>query len=239
MNNIFYGATKEQAITNAEKALNINRKIMLINVLDEPEGKTIFNILNPKNVKIEVIINEEKKRLLKKIKNNKEKRINRLTDEELAHNENVIINFLDNLNTFDITSHFEYTINEENKDFYVNLDSSNNALLIGNKGSTINAIQTYIQQLLFEKCSPSSNIYIDSGGYKEKREAYLIKTAEDSAFLIRQTGETIKLDPMPSFERKKIHDILLKFPDLDTKSEGKEPNRCVVIFPFNKDETNK
>lgn len=233
MSNIFYGATKEQAISNAEKALNVDRKILLINILEEPEGKTIFNILNPKNVKIDVVINEEKRKLLKRINSNKQKRISGLTPEELNNNKIIINNFLDTLKSFNLCIDYDYNLILKDKDFYINFKSSNDAILIGNRGSTINAIQTYLQNLLILKCSPSANVFLDAGGYKEKREKYLTKLAEDSAFLIRQTGETIDLEPMPSFERKKIHDILLNFPDLDTKSEGKEPHRHIVIFPYN------
>lgn len=231
MNNIFYGATKEQAISNAEKALNLSRKYLIINILKEPKNKTIYNILNKKNVQIEVTINEEKKNFLQKLKLNKKKRENRLTEDELEYNKEIIISFLENLKKQNLSINIDYKLMEENKNFNINFETSNNALFIGNKGSTINAMQTYIQQLLILKCNPSANITIDSGNYKEKRNNFLIKLAEDTAFKVRQTGEAISLEPMSSFERKMIHDILLNFPDLDTKSEGKEPNRHVIIFP--------
>lgn len=231
MDNIFYGATKEQAISNAEKALNLSRKYLIINILKEPKNKTIYNILNKKNVQIEVTVNEEKKNFLQKLKLNKKKRENRLTKDELEYNKKIIISFLENLKKQNLSIDIDYTLTEKNKDFNIDFETSNNALFIGNKGSTINAMQTYIQQLLILKCNPSTNVNIDSGNYKEKRNDFILKLAEDTAFKVRQTGEPVSLEPMSSFERKMIHDILLNFPDLDTKSEGKEPNRHVIIFP--------
>lgn len=231
MDNIFYGATKEQAISNAEKTLNLSRKYLIINILKEPKNKTIYNILNKKNVQIEVTVNEEKKNFLQKLKLNKKKRENRLTEDELEYNKKIIISFLENLKKQNLSIDIDYTLTEKNKDFNIDFETSNNALFIGNKGSTINAMQTYIQQLLILKCNPSTNVNIDSGNYKEKRNDFILKLAEDTAFKVRQTGEPVSLEPMSSFERKMIHDILLNFPDLDTKSEGKEPNRHVIIFP--------
>lgn len=231
MNNIFYGATKEQAILNAEKAFNLSRKYLIINILEEPKNKTIFSILNRKNVKIEVSVNEEKKKFLDKLKQNIKKRENKLTDEELDNNKAIIVEFLEGLKSQNLSINFDYNINEENKEFYINFESSNNALLIGNKGSTINALQVFLQNLLILKCKQAANITLDAGNYKEKRNNFLINLAEDAAFKVRQTGEEVILEPMISFERKKIHDILLNFPDLDTKSEGKEPKRYVIIFP--------
>lgn len=43
------------------------------------------------------------------------------------------------------------------------------------------------------------------------------------------TGEPVKMEPMPSFERKIMHHVLSRVKHIDTYSEGREPNRYVVI----------
>ena len=44
------------------------------------------------------------------------------------------------------------------------------------------------------------------------------------------------LEPMSPFERRIIHTALSNSEKVSTKSEGKEPNRYVVIVPNDKDE---
>jgi spoIIIJ-associated protein len=47
------------------------------------------------------------------------------------------------------------------------------------------------------------------------------------------------LEPMSPYERRIIHTALSESQTVTTKSEGKEPNRYVVIVPFDKDEFSK
>ena len=47
---------------------------------------------------------------------------------------------------------------------------------------------------------------------------------------MKSSGEPIKLAAMTAFERKIVHDVVAAA-DLNSESEGVEPNRCVVILP--------
>ena len=229
MDNIFYGATKEQAILNAEKKLNISRKYFIIEILEEPNNKTIFNILDQKNVKIAVTIDQEKMELIKKLTRIKDKKKNNLNNQDLEKNRKVIEEFFKHFSSFKISVKINYEIKEEDKDFYIDLKTNNDSIIIGNKGSTINAIQTYLQQLLIHKCRNAVNVFVDAANYREKRSEIILTQAEEAAYNVRKDGIRIPLEPMSSFERKQVHDIMLKYPDLTTKSEGSEPNRHIVI----------
>jgi spoIIIJ-associated protein len=44
-----------------------------------------------------------------------------------------------------------------------------------------------------------------------------------------RTDKAVKLNAMPPRERKIIHEIINKFEELDTYSEGKDPKRYIVI----------
>lgn len=229
MDNIFYGATKEQAILNAEKKLNISRKYFIIEILEEPNNKTIFNILDQKNVKIAVTIDEEKMELIKKLTKLRDKKKKNLNDSDLEMNKNAIEDFFKAFSSFNLSVKIDYDIKEEDKDFYINLKTSNDSIIIGNKGSTINAIQTYLQQVLISKFKNAANVFVDAANYREKRSEIILTQAEEAAFKVRKDRSSIALEPMSSFERKQVHDIMLKYPDLTTQSEGTEPNRHIVI----------
>ena len=44
-------------------------------------------------------------------------------------------------------------------------------------------------------------------------------------------GEPVELDPLPSFERRIVHEYLRDRGDVETHSEGEEPERFLVISP--------
>ena len=55
--------------------------------------------------------------------------------------------------------------------------------------------------------------------------------AEKLAFKAVKTGRKVNLEPMNPFERRIIHTALAKNTEVKTESDGKEPNRFIVIVP--------
>ena len=47
---------------------------------------------------------------------------------------------------------------------------------------------------------------------------------------MKESGESVSLDPMSAFERKVVHDAVAAA-GLTSESEGAEPKRYVVILP--------
>ena len=47
---------------------------------------------------------------------------------------------------------------------------------------------------------------------------------------VLSSGVSVKLDPMNSFERRIVHNVISEFDGLFTRSEGEAPNRYVVIM---------
>ncbi len=46
-------------------------------------------------------------------------------------------------------------------------------------------------------------------------------------------GAAKRLEPMSSSDRKIVHDVLADYEGVETRSEGDDPQRCVVIAPAN------
>lgn len=112
------------------------------------------------------------------------------------------------------------------------LESEKAALLIGKRGQTLNAIQ-HLAQLVYNKCSQSfMNVKLDVENYRERRQEALEVLAERMASKAIRTGSKVVLEPMPSYERKVIHNALSQRLDIETYSEGTEPNRYLVIEPL-------
>lgn len=111
------------------------------------------------------------------------------------------------------------------------LIAENNGILIGKNGRTIDAIQTIIRTAVYNEITDNYNFIIDVSDYKQKNEARLERLAKYTAKDVARTKISVKLDPMNSYERRIIHNILNDSKDVDTVSQGEEPNRYVVIKP--------
>ena len=113
----------------------------------------------------------------------------------------------------------------------IKIFSDHNAVLIGKNGSTIEALQTIVRQIIHNETKEFIGIILDVENYKEKRVKNLEYLAKKVAREVRDTKVETKLDSMNSYERRIIHSILSDNKYVYTESVGEEPNRCVVIKP--------
>ena len=103
-------------------------------------------------------------------------------------------------------------------------------LLIGKHGQTIDAIQ-YLANAVVRTEGGEHEVVVDAAGYRARRKAALETVANRAARQAASTGRPIELDPMTSIERKIVHETLKEDAEVETESEGSEPNRFVVITP--------
>jgi spoIIIJ-associated protein len=103
-------------------------------------------------------------------------------------------------------------------------------LVIGKHGQTIDAIQ-YLANAVARAEGREQEIVVDAAGYRARRTASLEAVANRSARLAAASGSPVELDPMTAVERKIVHEALKDDPEVETLSEGSEPNRYVVVLP--------
>ena len=103
-------------------------------------------------------------------------------------------------------------------------------LFIGKHGQTIDAIQ-YLANAMARAAGGRQKIVVDAAGYRARRTATLETVARRTAQRASATGRRIELDPMTPVERKIVHEALKDDPEVETLSEGSEPNRYVVVLP--------
>ena len=72
---------------------------------------------------------------------------------------------------------------------------------------------------------------VDAAGYRARRQATLDGIALRVAEQASATGQRVELEPMTAVERRIVHERLKDDPEVETTSEGTEPNRYVVVFP--------
>lgn len=113
-------------------------------------------------------------------------------------------------------------INDRN--YLVNLYGEDNGIIIGKKGKTLNSFEYLLNTLMKEY-----RIEVDVEGFKAKRTETLRELGKKMAEKALKTTKPVRLNPMPPRERKIIHEVINKYPELDTYSEGRDPKRYIVI----------
>jgi spoIIIJ-associated protein len=112
---------------------------------------------------------------------------------------------------------------------YFHLDSEKQGMLIGKHGKILNALQ-YISQIFIHRLtSEKLTVIVNVGNYRARRKKALIYLAKKTAKQVKATGQTVFLEPMPSFERKQVHFALIKEANIKTHSEGEDPFRYLVV----------
>jgi spoIIIJ-associated protein len=105
-------------------------------------------------------------------------------------------------------------------------------LLIGPRGTTLIAVQDLARVASQRRLGDhDTRLRIDIGGYRERRREALGRFALQVAEQVKATGSARRLEPMPSADRKIVHDALADVEGIETRSDGEEPFRRVVIAP--------
>ena len=125
-------------------------------------------------------------------------------------------------------------IEESEEEIRVVCDGHDLGMLIGRHGQTIDAIQYLANAIVFRgRYDERKPVTVDAAGYRERRQTTLDALALRMAEQASATGQRVELEPMTAVERKIVHEKLKDDPEVETASEGTEPNRFVVIVPRN------
>ena len=113
----------------------------------------------------------------------------------------------------------------------INIRIDTPEILIGEKGRTLIEIQRLLRIILNKGIGKSFYIDFDVNDYKKKKTEYLKNLAKELADEVTLTREEIILFPMSAYERRIIHVELANRLDVNTESQGEEPDRKIVIKP--------
>ena len=105
------------------------------------------------------------------------------------------------------------------------------SLLVGTHGQNLDALQ-YLLMLMTNKGQANRlRVIVDADSYRARRARKLSEFANELAAEVGKTGQEAITDALNPMERRIIHTALVDHPDVQTYSEGDEPNRYVVITP--------
>ncbi len=104
-------------------------------------------------------------------------------------------------------------------------------LFIGRHGQTIDAVQYLAQRAVAMLTGEQRRVVVDAEGYRARRRDALARQADDAADEAVNSGRPVALDAMTAGERRLVHELLRDRADVDTYSEGEEPDRHLVVAP--------
>ena len=126
----------------------------------------------------------------------------------------------------------QVTVNREEEEIEVRVDGTELGLMVGPGGGTLMAIQDLTRVASQRRLGDQdTRLRVDIAGYRERRKAALGRFAEKVAEEVKATGAARRLEPMNSADRKIVHDTLIEFEGVTTRSEGEDPKRRVVVEP--------
>jgi spoIIIJ-associated protein len=123
------------------------------------------------------------------------------------------------------------SIREDDESLVAMLTGPDLGLVIGKHGQTIDAIQYLANAIVWRGHEDRKSVVVDAAGYRDRRRASLEQLADRAAGEARASRKDVSLEPMSAVERKIVHVYLQEREDVETTSEGTEPNRYVVIKP--------
>lgn len=112
----------------------------------------------------------------------------------------------------------------------ITIDSTNNPILIGKNGKTLQALGDLTKAALSNKFHRHFRVLLDVNGYKDKKYRKLAFKAKTVAKEVQRTKINATLDPMPADERRVVHNALTHMRNIKTESKGVGSHRQVQII---------
>ena len=94
--------------------------------------------------------------------------------------------------------------------------------LVGRNGEVLEALQELTRLAVYRETGERSRLMLDVGGHRAEQRSRLVALAEKSIAEVKESGESVSLEPMSAFERKVVHDAVAAA-GLTSESEGAEP----------------
>jgi spoIIIJ-associated protein len=132
--------------------------------------------------------------------------------------------------------HASVDIQESGDEIRATVNGDDLGLLIGRHGATIDALQHVAMRAAFHGLAEHKAVVVDAAGYRERREAALKRAADRAVEDALNFGRAVELEPMGPQERRIVHVYLRDRSDVQTHSEGDEPDRRLVVTPVRRGE---
>jgi spoIIIJ-associated protein len=123
-------------------------------------------------------------------------------------------------------------VEEDADEIRADLEGDDLGLLIGRHGQMIDAIQHIAYRVASKGHTVRKRVVVDAAGYRERRAVALRAAADQAAEAAVHDRRAVTLEAMSALERKVVHEHLKSRHDVETYSQGEEPDRRLVVAPL-------
>jgi spoIIIJ-associated protein len=116
-------------------------------------------------------------------------------------------------------------------DFFIIVHSRRSGTYIGRRGSTLNAVEVLIGQIVSRKFPRWVSITVDVDNYRRKRQAYLEGVIRRVVRDIERDHRERPIRDLVPKERKFVHSFFTNHPYLTTESRGEGRKRTLFVLP--------
>jgi spoIIIJ-associated protein len=224
----YKGKSVEEALANALAELNITEDKAIVTVIEQAK-KGLFG-----RIKSEAVIEVEVKKEEKPKKQAKAEKKEAQEECALAEESSNTLKFIQGV--LDIMGFSATAELKTGKDIVITIKGKDTSAIVSHHGEIIDALQTLAGAAENIGRKDYKKVVVDCENYRDKREETLAKLAHKLEAKATEMRREVILEPMSPYERRIIHTALSESETVTTKSDGKEPNRYVVIVPNDKDE---
>lgn len=208
------GRTVEEAVEAALAELGVSRDQCEVEILEEG-NKGLFGLLGARPARVRVTVKAASEQPEQ-------------GEQDAVERGRVFLSGL--LERMNVPAAVETRVDDDGT-VIMNVTGSDLGVVIGARGQTLDAVQ-YLVNVVANKDAPSRvRIVVDAEGYRERRAEAVRRMALRAAEKAKAAGKRVRLDPMSALERRLVHLALRDDDQVETRSEGTEPYRRVVIVP--------
>jgi spoIIIJ-associated protein len=151
-----------------------------------------------------------------------------LTAEDLDEEADAAADFLEGLlDAMDLPGDLRIKVHSDHAE--IEVVELGSGALIGRRGQTLEAIQELVRCSLQRQFQRRARVKVDAEGYRARRLEKLLEKAEEAIDAVLESGEAERLEPMDVFERKAVHQFVGGIEGVQSRSQGREPARRIVI----------
>lgn len=113
----------------------------------------------------------------------------------------------------------------------LNIVASESARVIGRHGQTLDAVQHLVSTLVDRINQDPLPVVLDCDGYRGRRHSYLKSLAIKLSAKVRTSGTRVSVEPLPTHERKMMHQFIRDQRGVTSKSVGQGHDKRIVVTP--------
>lgn len=123
----------------------------------------------------------------------------------------------------------DYDVVHEDDAVKVFITGNDLSFLIGYRGESINALQSLLGMMLYNKLGDRVNLLVDINDYRLSRQEKIEEITKNYIDRVRFSQQEVEMPFMNPFERRQVHLFVSGYDDIESESVGEGRFRRVVL----------